>query len=221
MPVYSLLVCAPTWSMLHPQHLVLDISMLWNISRLTALRNTLIYCTVILAFKMYAINCRNPSSFLFYSQIRSEPWKTSPAGTSYIGEVSENGQIEAGIMKNVEWKETKEVREVAHKSPSLNVTQKIRKTSWIRRWERPKDLASAWTPNYSFSYYFCHQWTLQQVCKRDFFTCKNTKEKIHQFHQGSCPDIHTNVSLQKITASNFSNSCHHFMPLKSWKVNCR
>lgn len=51
-----------------------------------------------------------------------------PASTIYIGEVSENGKIEARMMKNVEWKEIKEVQEVAHKSLSLNVTQKIRKT---------------------------------------------------------------------------------------------
>lgn len=51
-----------------------------------------------------------------------------PAGIIYIGEVSDKGKIEARKMKNVEWKETKEVQDVAHKSPSLNVTQNIRKT---------------------------------------------------------------------------------------------
>lgn len=60
-----------------------------------------------------------------------------PAGTIYTGEVSENGKIEARMMKNVEWKEIKEVQEVAHKSLSLNVTQKIRKTLWP---EGEKDL---------------------------------------------------------------------------------
>lgn len=50
------------------------------------------------------------------------------AGITYIGKVSENGKIEARMMKNLEWKEIKEVQEVAQKSPSLNVTQKIRRT---------------------------------------------------------------------------------------------
>lgn len=51
-----------------------------------------------------------------------------PASITYTGKLSKNGKIKARMMKNVEWKEIKEVREVAHKSPSLYVTQKIRKT---------------------------------------------------------------------------------------------
>lgn len=60
-----------------------------------------------------------------------------PAGITYIVEASENGKTDAGMMKNVEWKEIKEVQEVAHKSPSLNVTQNTRKTLWS---EGEKDL---------------------------------------------------------------------------------
>lgn len=91
--------------------------------------------------------------------------------------------------------------------PIIKCYPKDQKDFVTRRWERLKDPVIALAPNYSFSYYFYHHWTLQEVCTGDSFTCKNTKEKIHQFHQGSCPDSHTNVSLPKITAGNFCIVC--------------
>lgn len=54
----------------------------------------------------------------------------SLVGTTYIGEISENGRIKERMMKNVESKEIKEVWEAAHHTPALNVTQEIRKTLW-------------------------------------------------------------------------------------------
>lgn len=131
--IFTASMCTPMINVVTSASSSWHISMLWNISLLTDLKNALIYCTVILASKyMLWIAEISPPVHLTVRFAQNHRRLTSWHNLHWRSVWEWENRC-----KNVEQKEIKEVQEVAHKSPSLNVTQKIRKTSWS---EGEKDL---------------------------------------------------------------------------------
>lgn len=204
--MFTASICTPMINVVPSASSSWHISMLWNISLLTDLKNTMIYCTVILAFKymLWIAEISPPVNLTVrfaQNHRRLTSWHNLHWRSVWEWENRCKNDEECGVEGN---------KGSMRSSPQIPIIKHYpgdQKDLVVRRWERPKDPASTLAPNYSFSYYFCHYATLQEVCTGDSFTCRNTKGKIPQFHQGSCLDSHTNVSLLKITTGDFSIVC--------------